>query len=113
MKLSDLKEKIMPYLAKIVRYKAIIFFIVLAVIFGYLFYTINSLSSRQPDDNAINDKYQSVTRPHIDQSVIDKIKQLQDNSVQIKSLFNQARNNPFSECLDANGNPTKPPNCVN
>lgn len=97
MKLNDLKEKIMPYVNKLLRYKAIIFFVVLAVVFGYLVFTINSLNNRQPDDNAVNEKYQSVTRPHIDQSVVDKIKQLQDNSVQVKSLFNQARNNPFSE----------------
>jgi len=35
--------------------------------------------------------------PKIDQATVDKIRSLQDSSVQVRSLFDEARRNPFQE----------------
>ncbi len=79
------------------RYQVIIFIVFLALIYGFLIIRINSMSSQQPTDADLSAQLKGTQSPHIDQTVVDKIQQLQDNSVQVKTLFNQARKNPFSE----------------
>jgi hypothetical protein len=39
----------------------------------------------------------TVQRPQIDERTVDRIQQLEDRNVEIRSLFEQARDNPFSE----------------
>ncbi len=79
------------------RYQVIVFIVILGLIYGFIIFRINILSGQTPSDADLSSQLQGTKTPHIDQSAVDKIKQLQDNSVQVKTLFNQARNNPFSE----------------
>jgi hypothetical protein len=58
---------------------------------------INTLGSTQPSSDAVTSQVQAARIPHIDQSVVRQLQSLQDNSVSVKSLFNQARANPFQE----------------
>ncbi len=95
--LRKISEKFAPVFALLKKYQVIIFIILISLIYGFLFLKINSLNSQEPSDNAVTSKLQSVARPKIDQSAIDKIQQLQDNSSQVKALFNNARRNPFVE----------------
>jgi len=95
--LDKLTSKIAPFLTKLSRYKLFCFFIVLLALYGFLVFRINTLNNKTPSDDAITAKLQTVSRPRIDQSVKDKVQQLQDNSVQVKSLFNASRSNPFHE----------------
>ena len=89
--------KILPVVAKLGRYKLFTFSMVLLILYGFLVFRINVLNNKTPSDKSITDKLQTVSRPRIDQSVKDKVQQLQDNSVEVQSLFNSARNNPFHE----------------
>ncbi len=95
--LDKITAKIVPLINKFRRYKTFIFIIGLLTIYGFLVLRINTLNSREPNDDDITAKLKTVSRPKIDQTIVDKIQQLQDNSVQVKSLFNSARNNPFQE----------------
>ncbi|MGZ6004625.1 MAG: hypothetical protein ACXWLH_00580 [Candidatus Saccharimonadales bacterium] len=95
--ISKIIEKLTKGAAVIKRYRVITFVIFLALVYGFLVFRINSLSGQQPSDAEVSAKLKNLSSPRIDQSVVDKIQQLQDNSVQVKSLFNQARKNPFSE----------------
>jgi len=74
-----------------------IFIIALFGIYSFLVFRINALNAQEPSDDDVTAKLKTVQRPKVDQSVIDKIQQLQDNSVDVKSLFNHARDNPFEE----------------
>jgi hypothetical protein len=94
---KELISKLSSFLRKLQRYAAFIFIIALLGIYGFLVFRINTLNSREPSDDAVTEKLQTVKRPKIDQSAVDKIQQLQDQHVEVKSLFDQARNNPFSE----------------
>jgi len=38
---------------------------------------------------------ESTKAVRIDKSTVDKLNSLQDNSVQVQAIFNEARNNPF------------------
>ncbi|MEO6761374.1 MAG: hypothetical protein ABI220_03285 [Candidatus Saccharimonadales bacterium] len=80
-----------------VRYRFILFIILLGIIYGFVISKIDTLVAVEPTQSAIEAKVSTSTNPHIDSSVVDKITQLQDNSVNVKTLFEQARQNPFQE----------------
>jgi hypothetical protein len=81
---------------KLASYRALLFFLLLASVYGFIVYRINALSSIAPDDNAVPATTKTA-QPHIDPDVVKKILDLQDNSVNVQTLFDQARQNPFQE----------------
>jgi hypothetical protein len=81
------------------KYSFIIFIVFVVSIYGFVLYRINSLSSVQPSDDAINSQVQAAQVPKIDQNVVSQLKSLQDNSVNVQSLFDKARTSPFQESI--------------
>lgn len=94
---AQLTTRIQPLLRFFKRYAIFIFMIVLLGIFAFLVFRINHFSQVEPADDAVQEKLQTVQRPKVDQSVLDKIQQLQDQNIQVQSLFDKARSNPFNE----------------
>lgn len=90
-------KKLINFFRGLKRYEVFLFIIFFALLYGFLIFRINRLSSMEPSDDAVSEKLQTVKRPKIDQASIDKIQQLQDQNVEVKSLFDQARSNPFAE----------------
>jgi len=90
-----ISEKWQAKLRGLGRYSVIFFLIFVALIYAFVLLHINDLSSAQPSDQAVSSQVQAAHVPHIDQSVVKRIQSLQDNSVSVQSLFDQARNNPF------------------
>lgn len=97
IELKDITAKIQPLVQFIKRYIVFMFVITLFVIFGFFILRISQFSQIEPSDDAISEKLKTVQRPKIDNAVLDKIEQLNDQNIQVKSLFDQARNNPFTE----------------
>lgn len=97
IELNTFTTKLQPVLNSLKRYVTLLFIMMMLIIFGFIVYRINHFSNLEPSDDAVTEKLQSVQRPRLDQTVIDKIQQLQDQNIEAKSLFDQARNNPFSE----------------
>ena len=95
--INDLTKKILPIINKVRRYLIIIFIVIFALIYGFLVFRVNSLKRLEQTDEALTEKLSATKRPKIDQADINKIQQLQDNSVEVQSLFKQARDNPFQE----------------
>lgn len=110
----DAKEEVMPvkppkakkdsafYLEfikqKFTRYRVIIFAIFVALVYAFTFLQINNFANAKPDPIAVaNQQHISAKIPHIDPATIQKIQQLKDNSVNVQALFNNARQNPFSQ----------------
>lgn len=86
------------WIAKLVqlkRYSIVFFLIFVAILYGMVLLHINSLNTQQPSDQAVSSQVKAANVPHIDQSIVQQIQSLQDNSVSVQSLFDQARNNPF------------------
>jgi hypothetical protein len=100
MKNIDLKaitQKVGPAWTFAKRYSHFLFFLLLAILAGYLLWHINSLSNTEPSDDEVISKLKTVQRPNIDQKALTQIQQLQDQNVDVQSLFEHARENPFSE----------------
>ncbi len=93
--INRVMEKLSNMLGKIRRYSVLIFLILVAALYGFLFYRISSFSNTQPSVTAVNSQVQAAQIPHIDQAVVNQLQALQNNSVNVQALFNQARNNPF------------------
>lgn len=95
LKLGGLADKGVAFLQAVRRYGFVLFLTFVIIVYGFVFWRINSLTNAQPSSDAIAGQVKAERIPHIDQSVVEQLQSLQDNSVSVKSLFNQARNNPF------------------
>ena len=89
--ISELQQK----LQQVRRYSFWLFLLLVTVLYGFLLYRINSLSQAQPSSVTVNNEARGSQSLRIDQNVIKQLQSLQDNSVSVKALFNEARNNPF------------------
>lgn len=89
--------KLQPLLAKINRYRVLLFALVFLGIYGFLTVRTNQFTLQEPTQQAISERLQSVKRITIDKDSINKLKQLEEQNVEVRSLLNNARNNPFSE----------------
>lgn len=85
-------KKLLPVLAKHAS-----FIIMLVVLITYLFvvWRISQLAGAEPVAGA-NDVITSAI-PKVDKNAINQIQALEQSNTQVKSFFNSARNNPFSE----------------
>ena len=95
--IKEIPTKLAPFAEKFQKYFKFIFIIFVLLLFGFLIFRINQFNRSEPDQSAIDQRLKSVARPKVDQSLIDKIQQLQDQNVQVQALFKQARDNPFQE----------------
>lgn len=96
--IKTLSTKVSDALHVVVRYRVFLFFLLLAGTYGFLIFRISVLNNAEPgaSRNATT-QTQATPIPHIDANVVKQLQQLQDNSVSVQALFNQARNNPFQE----------------
>jgi hypothetical protein len=95
--LKSLKVQVKK-LAKVAKQHAV-FGVIMAVLLTYLFmiWRINSLAGA---DISAEDQSAALSQAHlpkVDKKAIAQIQALEDSNTQIKSFFNNARNNPFQE----------------
>lgn len=79
------------------QYATFIFILIGLGIFGFLVFRIRTLAGSEPDSSLVDEKTGQAGSISIDKSAVEKIQQLQDTNVQVKALFDQARDNPFQE----------------
>lgn len=95
--LNNILSRLIPLVSFFKKYIVFIFVMIIFGIFGFFVFRINQYSNSEPSDEAVSEKLQTVQRPRIDQAVIDTILKLQNQNIQVQSLFDQARSNPFDE----------------
>ena|SRR6266496_2161058 len=79
------------------KYTVVLFLLLLAATYGYVLFRISVQVNVQPSDTDITTQAKASAVPHVDPTAVKQLESLQDNSVNVKSLFNQARSNPFHE----------------
>lgn len=94
---KDIPAKIVPIINKLKRYVPVIFIVFVSLILGFLITRISTYAQTEPSEDAVTEKLTTVQRPKIDENALKKIEQLEDQNIDVKSLFQQARENPFSE----------------
>ena len=94
---EDIRDKVQSSVKMLFRYRGILFFLFIALVYGFILFRINALVNVDPSQGTLTQTSQATKQPHIDGSAVKKIQDLRDNSVGVQSLFNQARQNPFQE----------------
>lgn len=95
LNLQGTVNKLRNLAAVVKHYSFIIFVVFVALLYGFIAYRINSLGNMEPSSNDVTSQVNAAQIPHIDQNVVKQLQSLQDNSVNVQTLFNQARSNPF------------------
>ncbi len=80
---------------KVLRFRVPLFLVLVLGLYGFLVFRTYSLMDIAPDSTV--ESTAKTSRAHIDEDVAKKIQELQDNSVNVQKVFNDARNNPFQE----------------
>ena len=100
MKDIDLKslKPLAKKLLKVLR-RHLVFGAVMIVLLVYLFmvWHINNLAGQGPSAEDQANALAGANLPKVDKKAIAQIQALAASNTQIKSLFNDARNNPFQE----------------
>lgn len=97
MKNEASREQLQRILGQIVRFKVALFALLVAAVYLYVILQVDTLSKAQPSATTIAEQSHTSATPNIDPATVEKIQQLQNNSVSVQALFNQARANPFQE----------------
>ena len=89
--------KLPAYFVKLRRYSFVIFISLVATIYAAVVYRIDSLSNIQPSDGAISSQVKAARVPKFNQNIILQLQGLRDHSVNVQTLFNSERTDPFQE----------------
>lgn len=95
--IEKLLPKIQPYLTLAKKYAGFIFLLVFLGIYVFLVQHIGHLIEDEPSQAAVDSKLMPVNQLKVDQDAVKKITELESQNVDVKSLFDQARQNPFTE----------------
>jgi hypothetical protein len=93
--IKNITTQIQPLLEILKRYSVLIFVIAFVGMYSFLITRINSLTQSEP--TVLSAEQQTIQRLKIDQEAVDKILELEEHNIEVKTLFEQARNNPFTE----------------
>lgn len=98
MKMNELADQLQMLPDKILKLRKVLFVALVIVLYVFVALRVNVLSGAQPNQKAIASQESTIPpEPQIDQATVNKIKQLQNNSVSVQALFNEARQDPFQE----------------
>lgn len=86
-----------PVLDILKRYGVFIFVMVFLGIYLFLVQYIGQLIQAEPTQSAVDSSIKPVTRLKIDQDAVKQMTELEAQNIEARSLFEQARENPFTE----------------
>ncbi len=95
--IKDLTSKLSPVVDKVRSYSGFMLVMITLGLFGFIVLQIRSYATIQPTQAQVDQKLQDLKRTRIDQDAIEKIEELESNNVDVKALFDEARDNPFQE----------------
>ena len=77
------------------KYANVLIFLVFTGVYGFMIVHINSLSNPTIDESEVLAEAKSLPAPKIDEESAKKLQSLKDNSVNVQTLFEQGRTDPF------------------
>ena len=85
------------FVHKYKKYASFAFVLLILLIYTFLVYRISKFSLAEPSSGTIEQQLQSTGKLKIDQESINKILKLEEQNVNVQSLFEGARDNPFQD----------------
>lgn len=74
-----------------------VFLLLVLGVNGFLIFRIDQYSSTEPTTAQVAEQQTSIKRINIDEDSINKILKLEKRNIGVKSLFEEARDNPFKD----------------
>lgn len=97
LSIETILNKAKPLIKELKRYGVFIFILIFLAIYVYLVSHIGQLIQDEHAQATIESQTKPVSRLKIDQSAVEQIQELEAQNIEVKSLFDQARQNPFTE----------------
>jgi flagellar basal body-associated protein FliL len=98
MNSEELKIQLKNFGSQLLKLRFLLFAILLIAVFAFVVWQFSVNEAASPSASAILDATPpAASSPSIDQTTINKIKHLKNNSVNVRALFNKSRQNPFNE----------------
>ena len=88
LNLTDLFNKTHKYFWLIL----LVFFL---LIYAFIVFKVNGYMGQQPSASAVSLQLKATPQATINPKIVEQLNTLKNNSVSVKALFNQARQNPF------------------
>ena len=80
---------------KVHKYLWLILLVFFLAIYGFIVFKVNGYMNQQPTPAAVSLQIKTTPQATINPAVIKQLETLKNNSVNVKALFNQTRQNPF------------------
>lgn len=93
--LKTTQAKLTALIKKLVRHAAFTSLVAVLLVYILVVWQISNLATAEPSSDAQATAATQI--PKIDQKAINQIQTLEKSNTEVRSLFNQARNNPFQE----------------
>jgi hypothetical protein len=93
--LKPLLQKGAKIVAALKPYGAVMIITLFAMVYAFVVLRINSLSNALVDDNAVSAQVKASPSLRIDPQAVQQLQSLKDNSVNVQTLFEDQRTNPF------------------
>ena len=94
---SEIKEQVSEVVQLLNKNKLYIFILFVALTYGYIYIKMKSADSASPDIAQVQVIANPLAGTKINAQVVQQIQSLQNNSVNVQTLFQNARNNPFND----------------
>lgn len=77
----------------------LLFIVIVAfgIVYAYIIMQVSSITNTEPDETKVAEQLKTVPRPKIDKEAAQTIEGLESQNVNVQAIFDQARDNPFSE----------------
>lgn len=94
---KDIPAKLQPVLNTVKENIVFVLIMAVLIMYGLLVLQIRHLATIEPSNADITKKVNELNTPKLDNDAVNKILQLEDKNIEVKTLFNEARDNPFQE----------------
>jgi len=92
---KPLKQSLQEVLSIVRKYLWLLILVFFVLIYGYILLKINDFQNQQPSQSAISANLQTTPQAVINPKIVNQLDQLKTNSVSVRALFNNSRQNPF------------------
>lgn len=93
----NLTEQLQQLLVSLRAHLIVLSVILFAGLCAYLLLLTATLLQAEPEAAAISEQANAVSSPKVSQEIVQTINSLEDRNVQIQTIFEEARDNPFTE----------------
>ena len=97
LNITSLKNKLTGVKNWVVRYRILLFVIVVSSVLGFMILRIAQMSTQEPTEQQKAEALLTVKVVKIDEKAITVIKQLESKNISIQTLFEPGRYDPFND----------------